>query len=69
MLIEFEDWLGVDKFLFLWGKDEEDVFSVTSAFAPSFLPSPSLLSPSAVPSISTLTVLLSAPTALLALHT
>lgn len=58
----------MDKFLSLRGEDEEDVFSVTIAFAPSFLAPPCLLSPSARPSISTLTVLLSAPTALLAVH-
>lgn len=33
-LTGLEGRLGVDKFLSLWGEDEEDVFSVTIAFAP-----------------------------------
>lgn len=55
--------LGVDKFLSLWSEDEDNGFSVTTVFAPS------LFSPSARPSVTILTVLLSAPTALLAEHT
>ena len=63
----FEGWLGTDKGLSLWGEDERGGFSVATAFSPSFLAPSFLPSPSA-PSISTLTVLLSAPTALLAEH-
>lgn len=64
----FEGWLGMDKLLSLWSEDEGVGFSVATAFASSFLAPPCLRSPSAPPSISTLTVLLSAPTALLAVH-
>lgn len=64
----FEGLLGMDTLLSLWSEDEGDGFSVAAAFAPSFLTPPCVLSPSAPPSISTLTVLLSAPTALLAVH-
>lgn len=61
----FEGYLGLDKVLSL---RSEDFFSVVTAFAPSFLASPCLLSPSAPSSVSTFTVLLSTPTALLAVH-
>lgn len=61
----FEEWLALDEVLSL---RSEDGFSVATAFAPSFLAPPSLLSPSAPPLTSTFTVLLSAPTALLAVH-
>lgn len=64
----FEGCLGMEKVLFSLIEDGEDVFSVGTSFASSFLDPPCLLSPSVSPFISTLTVLLSAPTALLAVH-
>lgn len=62
-----EGLLGMAKVLSLKSDDDGDGFSVAT-FPPSFLVSPCLLSSSAPPLISTLTVLLSAPTALLAVH-
>lgn len=59
----FEGWLGS-----FWSDSEGDGFSVATAFAPSFIAPPCLLSPSGPLSSSTLTVLLSAPTALIAVH-
>lgn len=56
-----EGLLGMEKVLSL---EDEDGFSVATAFAPSFLPPPCPLSAS----ISTFTILLWAPTALLAMH-
>ena len=60
--------LGMDKVLSLLSEDEGEGFSVATTFASSLAAPPSFLPPSTPPSISTLTVLLSAPTALLAVH-
>lgn len=64
----FEGWPGMDKVLSLWSDDEGDAFSVATTFAPSFIAPPCVLSPSGPLSSCTLTVRLSAPTALLAVH-
>lgn len=58
--------MGIDNVLSLCSEDEREGFSVLILFIPSF--PASLFSPSAMTSICIVTVLLSAPTALLAVH-
>lgn len=64
----FEGWLEILRPVSLMSEDEEGGLSVATAFSPSCLTSPCLLSPSAPPSIFNFTVLLSVPIALLAVH-
>lgn len=67
-LTGFVGWLGMSKVLPLLSEYEGNCFSIATAFVSPFPVPPPLLPPSAPPSILTLTVLLSAPTALLAVH-
>ena len=63
-----EGLLGMASVLSLFGEDGGGIFSATSSFDPSFIGPPFVLSTSAPPSTSILTVLTLVPTALLAVH-
>lgn len=63
-----DGWLRVVKVLSLMREYEGDGFSVAAILAPWCVASPCFLTSSAPPLTCTLTVLLSAPTTLLAVH-